>query len=175
MRSKILLGGILILILTGAAIMGGLLSQRRGQAVTLATFTESGVQVQITWEETSEGAFLQATFSPTEDGFHLYSKDLARDGVDGLGRPTLLELTPANHLKSRGPLAEVGAPSKETFSKEYPDQLVYPAGAVTLRLPVQVTADGRPVDDQVSVTYMACRGTKCLRPVEGKIVAIQIP
>ena len=68
-------------------------------SLALASFTENYVSVSIQLEGNDKGEyFLSATFMPPE-GYHLYSKDIPITGVDGLGRPTLLELTEDSQLK----------------------------------------------------------------------------
>src|SRR5215216_8117281 len=59
----------------------------------LSAFTENGVHVDIALEQDANGAFLLAsTYTPVDAHVHLYSADLPRDGLNGAGRPTLLEL-----------------------------------------------------------------------------------
>ena len=101
----------------------------------------------------------------------MYSKDLPRDGVDGLGRPTLLELVPGSTLQSTGVLTESVAAGETDLG----GLMVYPAGPVTLRLPVTLPPGDDPVDEQVSVTYMACGNGSCYPPVIGKIIDIRVP
>ncbi len=138
----------------------------------LASFTENKVTVEIVLELDDSGqAWLAATFMP-EEGYHLYSKDIPRSGVDGLGRPTLLELVPASRLESIGALSEsVGAQQDEGPE----GLLVYPAGPVTLRLPVVLPEGSGWFDEQVSVTYMACSEGVCSPPVAGKLVPVRVP
>src|SRR5436190_6425030 len=53
---------------------------------TLATFTENGVTVEIVSQLKPSGqGWLSGTFTPVEDGFHLYSHDLPRNGLNGQG------------------------------------------------------------------------------------------
>ena len=67
---------------------------------------------------------------------HLYSKDLPITGIDGVGRPTLLELSFESQIKPVGELIE-SAPSQEPETE--PKALrVYPVGAVTLSLPIEL-------------------------------------
>lgn len=108
-----------LLILPGAACSPA-------SGVELAHFTENSVEVTIRLEKTSTGGDqLSALFTPPA-GFHLYSKDLPRTGVDGLGRPTLLELPQSGLLLASGPLMEnIRA---ETPAFEPRDLLVYPPG-----------------------------------------------
>lgn len=140
----------------------------------LAAFTEYDVEVSIRLEQDSTGqVFLAATFAPTEADMHLYSKDLPLEGQDGLGRPTLLELVPGSSLQVAGDLtADVEAAIDPDDSFGLP---LYPVGPVILRLPVNLPEGDGWVDDQVSITYMACTAYACLPPVEGKIIDIRIP
>jgi len=140
----------------------------------LASFTESSVEVSIALARDSSGQFsLAATFTPTEADMHLYSKDLPLEGQDDLGRPTLLELIPSSSLMAAGELTA----DAEPFSD--PDDgyglPLYPAGPVTLRLPVSLPNGDGWVDAQVSVTYMACSGYACRAPVIGKVIDIRVP
>jgi hypothetical protein len=145
-----------------------------GEAVTLTEFTENKVSVQIELARGASGGFqLRGVFIPPA-GFHLYSKDIPRGGVDGLGRPTLLELSAESKLQALGELTEsapVEPPAFEPFAL-----LVYPAGEVRLSLEIALPpGDSGWTDESVSVTYMACQGQVCLPPVMGKVVAIRVP
>lgn len=139
----------------------------------LARFTENFVEVVVTLTRSKEGAYLSATFTPTEGNLHLYGKDLPRKGVDGLGRPALLELPPDSRLKAAGELTE-SAPA-QSLLPDAPDLLMYPEGSVTLTLPVILPEGKEWFDDYVLITYMACSGYNCRAPVENKPVAIRVP
>jgi hypothetical protein len=144
-----------------------------GSPLQLAASTESFVTVTIALELDSDGQTrLAATFSPTEAGYHVYSLSLPRSGLNGLGRPTLLELAPGSRLQAAGPLS-ASAPEEQADGPE--GLLVYPAGPVTLRLPVTLPPGRGWFDEQVSVTYMACSGTLCRPPVEGKLIPVRVP
>ena len=144
-----------------------------GKSLSLASFTENSVNVSIRLTRAAEGYFLlEATFTPPRLS-HLYSKDLPAGGVDGLGRPTLLELSPASKLVALGTLIESTSPIMQEFeSLELP---VYPVGAVTLSLPVALPEGTGWVDDEVSVTFMACNENGCKPPVLGRVVPISVP
>lgn len=148
----------------------------------LADFTENDVHVSIRLDRAETGGYLlSATFTPPA-GFHLYSKDIPRSGVDGLGRPTLLELTAESTLPC-GQCGEIQAAGKltESIAAEIPAfepkaLRIYPQGAVTLSLPVTLPSGKAAfIDDVVSVTFMACRQTGCKPPVVGKLVFVKIP
>jgi len=63
------------------------------------------VDVTIVLErEENDQFFLSATFTPLDPSLHLYSKEIPRKGVEGLGRPALLELTQGSSIKASGEL-----------------------------------------------------------------------
>ena len=76
---------------------------------------------------------LAATFTPNDPLFHVYSKDIPRGGVNGLGRPTLLELAPGSKMQAAGPLS---ASAEATAKIAVPDRSgsymvsVPPAGSI---------------------------------------------
>jgi len=141
--------------------------------LTLATTTENNVTVSIQLLKKNEDKYLlSATFTPMEEA-HLYSKDLPITGIDGVGRPTLLELSFESQIKPVGELIE-SAPSQEPETE--PKALrVYPVGAVTLSLPIELPPGTNWVEESVRVTYMACTESGCKPPVMGKLISIQIP
>ena len=142
-------------------------------SLSLATFKDNDVEVSIYLDSNADGEyFLTATFAPP-DGYHLYSKDIPITGVDGLGRPTLLELTPESQMKLAGGLIESVRAEVPNF--EPIELLVYPPGSVTLSLPVELPPGNEWVDDVVKVTYMACSDHGCKAPVTGKLVPVRIP
>jgi hypothetical protein len=141
--------------------------------IPLTSFTENYVEVSIFLGQNALGKYmLSATFTPPA-GYHLYSKDIPITGIDGLGRPTLLELTSGSVTQATGPLIEsVNAEAPDFGPKEL---LVYPAGTVTLSLPVDLPPGNGWIEDELQVTYMACSASQCKPPVVGKIVPIHIP
>jgi hypothetical protein len=141
--------------------------------ISLASFSENYVDVSIYLERNpGEQSYLSGTFTPP-DGYHLYSKDIPIDGVNGLGRPTLLELETDGQMKAMGDLAESVKPEEPDFEPR--ELLVYPVGAVTLRLPVELPPGTSWVNDELKVTYMVCSANQCKPPVVGKIVQVRIP
>ena len=141
--------------------------------LSLATVTENDVEVSIHLEGNANGGYvLSATFTP-QPGLHLYSKDIPITGVEGLGRPTLLEVPSESHMKPLGELIESVPAEVPNFEPR--ELLVYPAGAVTLSLPVELPPGNDWVEDVVKVTYMSCSETGCKPPVVGKLVSIRIP
>src|SRR5579859_5406003 len=80
---------------------------QKNATVHLDTITQNHVQVDINLEADSLGQMiLAATYKPLDAGFHLYSKDLPRTGIDGVGRPTLLELPPSSGLQPTGAVVD---------------------------------------------------------------------
>jgi hypothetical protein len=165
-------GGGWLALLLGAICLTGCAAR---PAPALAILEESSVRVSLWLEVTqADRAVLKARFEPLEAGYHLYSKDLPRDGVDGLGRPTLLELTPASVLQPIGDLSAEPALLAEPVFPDLQDLRVYPAGPVTLRLPVRLPPGLQTWNDEAALTYMICAGAKCKRPVEARIVLLAI-
>jgi hypothetical protein len=145
----------------------------QSETIPLASFTENDVNVSINLLRISNGEYmLSSTFTPPE-GYHLYSKDIPASGVDGLGRPTLIKLNSKSHLKAAGTLDESIKPQVPDFEPK--ELFVYPLGPVTLSLPVNLPPGADWVEDELSITYMACSANQCKPPVEGKIVPVRIP
>jgi len=121
-------------------------------------------------ESDSQGQpLLRATFTPTDQGFHLYSKDLDPKTTDGVGRATRLELLPHPSVKTAGRLFADRAPVSHRGLDIYPD------GPVSLRLPIQFVGAETNITAQVAVSYMACKTDGvCLMPVERQILNVQI-
>ena len=146
-----------------------------GQTLELAISAENKVEVTIALTRSEDGQFiLSATFTPQLLDMHLYSREIPRDGVDGVGRPTLLELAEDSALKANGELIE-STVSSASSSFDSEGLLLYPAGPVTLSLPVLLPDGNNWVDDEVIVTYMACDDRGCRAPVQQKPIAIKIP
>lgn len=121
-------------------------------------FTDQGVTVAM--HLSADSKQLLTTFTPQHPGFHLYSVGLPADGIEGLGRPTRVEV--AGALRSRGPLtaeSPVRMLPMQGTDVVFP---VYPDGAVTTELPVDVDFHHAA---QVLVSYAACSPQECLMPV----------
>ena len=183
-RSKYLLIATSVLILIGAGTI--LLSKRSptvqsantdlsGKPRLLTSFTQNGVQVEVSLEKDATGqTSVAATYRPLNAGYHLYSKDLPRTGIDGVGRPSLLEIS-GNGVQSTGALLESVPTIKlnATWSKE--PVPVYPEGPVTLRLPIKFLEDSvSPIVAKLSLTYETCSATTCFPPVVGKTIPVTL-
>jgi hypothetical protein len=141
----------------------------------LTRFAEHDVAVEIAFERSRSGkTWLVGTYTPSRATFHLYGKDLPKSGIHGVARPTLLELVSSASIRRAGPLV-ADQPTIDlqvaSLGESFP---VYPEGAVTLRLPVTLTAK-HSATAVLSVTYMACSDRTCLAPVIDKRIAVTIP
>jgi hypothetical protein len=157
---SVVLGSVAAAVLIPSGCGAGRPSEPMGHA------TADGVTVTVTLLPASNGhRELQATFSPQQPGFHIYSIDLPAQGVDGLGIPTRVAV--------EGDLTAVGKPTANlairllrpaALQTEIP---VYPDGPVTFTLPVRQTG---PHQAEVIVSYGACSENRCLVPVTGKVI-----
>ncbi|GEM_PF-1120476 len=171
----VLMIGIGILLMTRRTSSSQPQSQSTDSSRLLTSFTQNGVHVEIRLEKDSNGLSVAAAYRPINERFHLYSKDLPPGGLNGLGRPTVLEISgngvePTGALLASVPTIKLNA----TWSQE--PVPVYPEGPVTLRLPIRFLLDTTsPIPAELSLTYMTCSDTICLPPVEGKVIPIQLP
>jgi hypothetical protein len=139
----------------------------------LTEVTENSVRVLVSLEADSVGKpVIRATFTPTEPGLHLYSKDMPEEGVKGFGRPTRLQVI-GDVIKPAGPVySDVRPHELDVMDVKLP---VYPEGPVTLRQPVEINSGG-DLTAQIELSYMACRtGGECKIPVERKRVEFKLP
>jgi hypothetical protein len=150
----------------------GACAQAPQNPLALASFSENSVSVTISLQHDDFGQdFLSATFTPPQ-GYHLYSKDIPARGINGQGRPTRLELSLDSQAEVLGDLMESAGPQALGYGGA--GLLVYPAGPVTLSLPIQLP-DGRGwFKDEVKVSFMACTNNQCTPPVE-KLLGIRLP
>ncbi len=140
------------------------------------TSTENDVNVRIDVIKHPSGQLkLSGTFTPIRRQFYLYSKDLPKDGLNGLGRPTLLEVVNSDVIKITGSL-EASQPIQNIYvpalGMSFP---VYPPGPVTLSLPLEFVGNDNWASMEISITYMACSNRTCLPPVINKHIFIQVP
>lgn len=176
MRARLRLSLVIAVLLLVMAACHPSDENRAAQEMVLAEFTESYVNVSITLEHVEAGkAVLEATFTPTEPDAHLYSMQLPRDGIDGLGRPTLIELPFGEGMRMAGELQESQPSQEDSVASDLPSLPVYPAGPVTLSLAVTLPEGSGLVNDQVIITYMACTPRGCHKPVMSKLVDVQVP
>src|SRR5689334_16370648 len=77
------------------------------ETIELARSTQSSVEVIVSMQrDETDHIMLLANFTPLEPDLHLYSKDIPKTGIDGLGRPTLLELDPNSAFVALDELSE---------------------------------------------------------------------
>ena len=142
----------------------------------ISEIEDSGVKVTFTLSKGEDGErWLQANFAPMDEGYHVYSKDLPEEGIDGIGRPTLLELSKHEAISDVGKLAadkKVHNLASPLNADGFP---VYPDGPVTLTLPFFLKAEDNATSEATAkVTYMACTKTSCKAPVEDKAVKLTL-
>ena len=156
-------------------LLGAGAARVQSQRWLLTKFAEHDVAVEIALERSPSGkTWLVGTYTPSQAIFHLYGKDLPKSGIHGVARPTLLELVSSTSVRAAGPLV-ADQPTIDlqvaSLGESFP---VYPEGAVTLRLPVTLTAQ-HSATAVLSVTYMACSDRICMAPVIDKRIAVRIP
>lgn len=160
----VVLGSMAVAVLVASGCGAGRSAEPTGYATT------SGVTVSVTLLPGSDGRReLLVTFRPLQPGFHIYSADLPAQGVDGMGIPTRITV--------RGALTAVGKPSANHairllrmtgLQAAIP---VYPDGPVTFTLPVHQTGSHQA---EVIVSYAACSQARCLMPVVGKAIRLDL-
>jgi Disulphide bond corrector protein DsbC len=164
-----------VLALASAACRGDADERGGPRRWALKSFTARDVAVEVSVERDGAGkTWLAGRFTPTRAGYHLYGKDLPREGLRGIGRPTLLEIVGAPGVRPAGALQADRAPGdlrEELLGLTFP---VYPAGPVTLRRPVTFARAGA-ITAELSVTYMACTEGTCLAPAIDKRFTVTIP
>lgn len=143
--------------------------RRRERA--LAAFIENGVRVSLYLDrDWQSGLWLAGEFAPVSPDVHLYAAELPANGIQGLGRPTRLRVGPGP-IRVLGPAVASRAVIPDRFEELDVTLPIYPAGPVTLRLPVSLQG-GPGTTAQVYVSYMACGPGGCLRPVIDRAVAV---
>src|SRR5262245_53878310 len=89
----LVLAALVIALTLGAYGLFLYMTPKGAQSRPLATVSENDVTVDIAFERDAAGkAWLVGTFTPLLEHFHLYSKDLPKEGRNGLGQPTRLEI-----------------------------------------------------------------------------------
>jgi hypothetical protein len=167
---------ILALILFGVASCQSVPLPGPGQSMRLASAAENKVEVTISLVHDLSGEFiLSAAFTPQLPTLHLYSMEIPQNGVDGVGRPTMLELAENSQLTPNGKLSESITAIPRSTSANPDGLLLYPVGPVTLSLPILLPEGKGWVTEQVLVTYMACDDLGCRAPVEKKPITLHSP
>ena len=146
------------------------------QVAALASFQQNGVRVQVSLERDSRNqAWIAASFRPVAADVHLYGASLPDSGIDGLGRPTRLALVPSAAWRVSG--AAVSDRPEQPLRLEVLNTVlpVYPAGPVTLRVPITLEPRSASRDAAIRVTYMGCNDSGCLPPVIDRRVPVRLP
>lgn len=130
--------------------------------IPLISFAKHGVLVKLAVKYGEEGqTWITARFDPLDGTDYLYSQDSPMDGINGIGRPTRLELS--GDVTRTGPIETSVAATEKTFDDIEGVFNVYPPGQVLISHPVQI-ADVPIATFDVSVTYMACSNLGICRP-----------
>lgn len=146
------------------------------QVGELATFVQNGVRVHVLLERDWRNEhWIAASFRPLAPDVHLYGVSLPANGIDGLGRPTRLTLLPSAAWRVRGPAIVDRAEQDLRFDQLNVTLPVYPAGPVTLRVPVTIASAGSSRDAAIQVSYMGCSDLGCLPPVIDRRVQVRVP
>jgi hypothetical protein len=171
---------IAVVALIAAAVLIAALRLREGAAgpvypLALTTFSQNDVRVDLRLERDSGGRILLAAiYTPLREKFYLYGASLPRRGIEGVGRPTLLELPGDSALQAAGPVEESAAAQLtpiKGFDQPFP---IYPEGPVALRLPVKLPT--QPGEAKVAITYMSCsKEGICLPPVVNQVLTVTVP
>ncbi|MER6253366.1 hypothetical protein ABT224_18635 [Streptomyces sp. NPDC001584] len=140
-------------------------------ATATTSFTENGVTVTLSvadWH-TPKGT-LTAVFTPEKKGFHLYSTELPLTGVEGVGRPTAVDVTGV--LKADGKLTAAADVRNISVPGVDAPMPVYPDGPVTTTLPIRADGDGEAT---VLLGYASCSAKEgCTIPVAGHPVHLRL-
>jgi hypothetical protein len=135
--------------------------------------SREGVEVIVRWippDTVDMRGRVTATFTPLQPGFHLYSAQLPPRGIQGVGRPTRLEVGGA--LRAVGQATADQTPVPLRIDGVARPVSVYPDGPVTMTQAVTLTRRAQPT---VRVTYAACSSTTCLPPVTRHAIAVDLP
>jgi len=122
-------------------------------------FTEGGVSVWAELTDREASTSLRVRLSP-QPGFHVYALDLPPDGIDGLGRPTRVQVASGGAVT--GPARADRSTVLLRPSGLTVDLPVFPAGPVVINVPIRRTGTTPPT---IVVSYAACSPTRCLMPV----------
>jgi hypothetical protein len=158
-NARMVAAGALAVLLSSACAGPAPVASPDGRVV--ATLSQQGVRVDMRWSSAGGGEpVLAVTFTPLRPGFHLYSVDLPPDGVQGVGRPSRVEV--GGGLTATGPPAVDRLAAPLLVAGLDAPVPVYPDGPITVSLPARLTS-GRP--PLAWVSYAACSSSTCLPPV----------
>lgn len=165
------------IIVMGLIMVGCFDRSSETKSYSLGQFSKNFVLVEVFLKIESSGEkYLLGVFAPEEPGLHLYDLDFPEDGLNGVGRPTRLEVI-------SGALELVGQfqSDVEVYGHEFPvlDEplMIYPDGPVTLTGRVEIP-EGIPerLEVELSVTYMVCSSAgDCRPPVVDHRIIVSLP
>lgn len=179
MKPRFLLSVVAALMVLALLAVGSFFMRRIFNVASpvLLETVHSDVALKIEVKKSATGKWeLLGTFKPTRENFHLYSKDLPRKGIRGIGRPTLMEVVSSSDaIRWTGALKARQNPEIILYAPLNLSVPVYPPGAVELSLPFEWVGSAQYVVVELSVTYMACSDQVCLSPVMDKRFTVTIP
>ncbi|MFE2170237.1 hypothetical protein ACFXB3_35030 [Streptomyces sp. NPDC059447] len=150
---------------------GGQSTEAGAHDAPTTRFTENGVTVTLTvsdWH--APNGTLTAVFTPEGKGFHLYSTDLPAAGIEGVGRPTAVDVTGVlradGKLTASADVRTINVPGVEAPVPVYPD------GPVTTTLPIRADGNGEAT---VLLGYASCSAKEgCTIPVSDRPVHLRV-
>jgi hypothetical protein len=161
---------VIAIVVVIAAVIGGLVVTTLVDPASVS-LEEAHVRVELSYTGGDRGEVI-AVFRPP-DGFHLFGPDVPPDGVDGLGRPTLLEVAPGSAWSRTGVVGVAPRTTLMMVPTSGHALTIFPDGPVTLRLPIARDAPAAPdARLTVMVTYMACDFSRCLAPVVERQITV---
>ena len=160
--------------LAALGVTGALLFARSTEARQL-DYPVNQARLAIAARTTGEDhAEIAVTFTPTVESGHFYGTSMPRGGIDGAGRPTLVELVGAD-WSADGPVVESATARDQVLPGFSAPFQLYPDGPVTLRLPIRRVAAGSVGPVRVALTFMVCTTSGvCFPPVERAVVDVLI-
>lgn len=119
------------------------------------------------------GDRLQVTFTPLGDeAWHLYGLHLPAEAL--VGQATTVRLPSAGWLRAAGP-ASADQPTHPLVVADMDPVPVFPAGPVTVTIPVTVDSAAATAPTTILVSYMACNEDQCQRPASDLPIAVLPP
>jgi len=138
-------------------------------------FEDARVDVEVHLERDEAALVIVATFRPTSSDLHLYGAGLPRDGIDGAGRPTRIDVVDTG-WRTVGPLSDEPKAALLPVAGFVVPFPTYPEGPVTLRQ--AIASSGARADHavDVQVTFMACSSAGlCYKPEIGHPMVVPAP
>jgi len=132
------------------------------------------VEISTAWKA-DELLVVRGVFTPDDHGFYLYSRELPMSGINGIGRPTLIEVGDTNLFQRVGPLMSDQKPVEQIDELSNVSFPVYPERAVTMYLPLRFKASPQSsATIQIMLSYMSCSTRRCNSPIKRSVETINL-